>query len=246
MIGYASAYVEVFIFVGLTNGTQAAFTTDNRKVLQAAIGMAPGKIEENRARFQQLFADNDGGRTARAQVQRLIRSQDIEFSASDLELGYRYEDGALVEDGTPSPPTDPLGQQYVPTTRPGNRLPHAWLTKGNETVSTHDLVATDGNFCLITDEQGQSWVSVVEQLKGSLNIVCAQISSDAQRASCEYLSKDGNWNKLRGIESGGAILVRPDNFVAWRLRKPSTQGGKELVEALQLILGKSALVSARL
>lgn len=211
--------------------------------------MVPGDIEANRTRFQQLFANTDSGRTARAQVQRLIQSQDVEFSASDLELGYHYEDGAVVDDGNPPPPTDPLGQDYVPTTRPGHRLPHVWLTKGNETLSTHDLVGKKGTMCLITDGHGQPWVSIVEKLKESLSIVSVQISSSSdadQGASCDYHSTDGKWNSVCGIESGGAILVRPDNFVAWRSKQPSTQGGNEVLEALRVILATNCSVSARL
>lgn len=39
------------------------------------------------------------------------------------------------------------------------------------------------------------------------------------------------------LKEGGAILVRPDNFVAWRSRGPSKSRGKELEDAFESLLG---------
>ncbi|RSL96378.1 hypothetical protein CEP52_011490 [Fusarium oligoseptatum] len=223
--------------VGRRNCDWAAFTSDNRKVLNAAIGLVPGELEANQKRFERLFEDSESGRAARAQVQRIIDSQAIEFSASDLELGYRYEHGLTLSDCSPPPETDPLGQRYTPTTRPGHRLPHVWLKSQGRTLSTHDLVGRKGKLCLITDEYGRDWISAVETLKGSLDIDSVQIEVDNGTTSSGYKDIDGSWQSVCGIENGGAILTRPDNFVVWRSIKPSGQSGKELVDAVWAILG---------
>ena len=57
--------------------------------------------------------------------------------------------------------------------------------------------------------------------------------------------KDSNeqWARIKGMKAGGALLVRPDNFVAWRSLKASHRNGGELVEALNNLLkqtGKGA------
>ncbi|KAL6412888.1 2,4-dichlorophenol 6-monooxygenase [Ilyonectria robusta] len=223
--------------VGRRNCDWAAFTSGNRKVLNAAIGLVPGELEANQERFKRLFEDSEIGRASRAQVQRIIDSQAIEFSASGLELGYLYEHGLTLSDGSPPPETDPLGQRYIPTTRPGHRLPHVWLVSQGRTLSTHDLVGKQGKFCLITDEYGRDWISAVETLKGSLDIDGVQIEVDNEAGSSGYKDTDGSWRSVRGIENGGAILTRPDNFVVWRSIKPSVQRGKELVDAVRVILG---------
>jgi hypothetical protein len=37
-----------------------------------------------------------------------------------------------------------------------------------------------------------------------------------------------DWTKVRGVEDDGAVLVRPDRFVAWRCRQAiSTEEGCE-------------------
>lgn len=201
--------------------------------------MVPGQTEANVARFKHLFSESEIGKTERAQVQRIIQSQDIEFQASDLELGYRYEDGATIGDGSPSPESDPLGQHYIPVTRPGHRLPHVWLAKGDGKVSTHDLVGNKSRFVLITDEHGVDWISAVTKLNGSLDIVGVQIPVDDKATGFEYKDTEERWQGLRGIQNGGAILVRPDNFVAWRSNVASVEQGKELVVALETLVGKS-------
>ena len=45
------------------------------------------------------------------------------------------------------------------------------------------------------------------------------------------------WAKYKEIKKGGALLIRPDNFVAWRSLGPSKKGGVELVEAFRALIG---------
>ena len=50
-----------------------------------------------------------------------------------LKLNICYEDSPIcVPDGSPAPPGEP--KQFVPTTRPGVRAPHAWLDDGRSTL----------------------------------------------------------------------------------------------------------------
>src|SRR6266498_4738442 len=109
------------------------------------------------------------GRSLRAQVAKMIDSQSIEFAAHDIELGFRYENGFLVDDGTETPESDPFGQVYTPTTRPGRRLPHAWIEMGDKIMSTHDFVGAGLAFALITDEAGGDWVAAAKRLASTFD-----------------------------------------------------------------------------
>jgi hypothetical protein len=53
-------------------------------------------------------------------------------------------------------------------------------------------------------------------------------------ADCDYEDPFGDWARASGVEDDGAVLVRPDQFVAWRAR---SRGG-DLVGALATILGR--------
>ena len=140
------------------------------------------------------------GRTLRAQVQCMIDSQRIEFSAHDIELGFKSHSGFLVSDNTPDTGSDPLGQTYVPSTRPGSRLPHAWLEKGDQILSTHDLIGNAIAFLLITDEQGEEWISSTKSIAAeyNVNVVTAQIGPAPHIRDYEDY-----WQKVKGVKSGG-------------------------------------------
>lgn len=67
------------------------------------------------------------------------------FNSAGTPLGYRCADSLiLVPDGTPEPPDDPA--QVVPSTWPGSRFPHRWMTAGDSTL---DLVDRAG-FALLS------------------------------------------------------------------------------------------------
>jgi 2,4-dichlorophenol 6-monooxygenase len=130
----------------------------------------------------------------------MVDSQSIEFGALGVELGFVYEAGALIPDGTDTPPEDPLAQQYFLTTRPGHRLPHAWLGSFKDARSTHDLVGTKGGWALITDDDGQAWVAAAERLSAKYGVPTntAQIGQ-----SPDLKDRDGQWEQVKQLKNGG-------------------------------------------
>ena len=223
--------------VGRINCDWGLFTFGNSAVINTAMGFVAGEKEANRRRFQTLFEDSSKGRSFRAQVARIIDTQAIEFCAHGIELGFKYSDGFLIHDGSIPVEQDPLHLKYFPTTQPGNRLPHAWIEREGQVISTHSLVQDKPVFSLITDDEGSVWASTAENISKHLGIgiVVAQIGHN-----CPYRDYDDRWHVLKGIQAGGAILVRPDNMVTWRSIYKSRHDGKELEDALKrlLVLGE--------
>jgi 2,4-dichlorophenol 6-monooxygenase len=77
----------------------------------------------------------------RAALREAIAYKDYEFNCHGVEMNQRYESAAVVADGTPveEPERDPQLYHQV-TSRPGAKLPHAWLTTDHRRqVSTLDL-----------------------------------------------------------------------------------------------------------
>jgi 2,4-dichlorophenol 6-monooxygenase len=66
-------------------------------------------------------------------------------------------------------------------------------------------------------------------------IVVAQIGPRGNKAA-DVIDHDEQWERVKGLKRGGALLVRPDNFVAWRGNGVSRTGGAELVVAIQRLL----------
>ncbi|KAF2809360.1 uncharacterized protein BDZ99DRAFT_463196 [Mytilinidion resinicola] len=227
-------------YAGKRNCDWGLFTFANTVVINAAVGLIKGQPEANKLRFQALWEDSESGRTFRAQVQRIIDSQVVEFSAHDLELGFRYPSGAIIPDGVDAPPVDPLGQIYTANTGPGNRLPHVWLNDGKKVISTHDLIASDSTFLIITDESGAAWLEAAKKVAKSNNIKISTAVISSSNRNGTFRDREERWEKLKGIKEGGAILVRPDNFVAARWQKPSKEAEKEVAGAVATLLGKSS------
>lgn len=109
-----------------------------------------------------------------------------------LVLGFHYDSPVIVPDGTPPPAGDPIAD-YVPTARPGHRLPHIQLPLG----SALDLVGP-GFSLLVADLI--HWQPVLD-----VSVVLAPL------AVHEVQPFD-----VLGIGPTGAVLVRPDGHVAWR------------------------------
>lgn len=209
----------------------ALMTFQNHQLTDVGIGFVRGNAEVSAANFTAFFAEDDEGRTRRARLAKVLEVQRMEWQAHDVEIGFRYDCGALVPDGTLPPERDPMGGIYVPTTRPGHRLPHAWLSDGKRTISTHDLVDPAG-FLLITGANRTAWKTAADQVGCSLGLPLKAVSIGDE--DCDLRGSD--WLELREVSDRGAILVRPDNHVGWRTVGMPSEPALALREALTMIL----------
>ena len=162
----------------------------------------------------------------RRDVVAAIEAQAEHFDMLGLQLGYIYEAGALVPEGSPPPLASP--REYVPTAHPGARLPHAWLDVDGQRRSSLDLVSYDG-LTLISFGAHERWAEAITSAV-TPPVVQVRIGADAHPAG-------DDWRTTCGIETTGALLVRPDQHVAWRsVAVPGDPSGA-LVAALTHIVG---------
>lgn len=218
--------------VAIDGADWAMLAFGNHQLIDASVGLMPGApLEARVAAFEALFADNRVGAALRARVGEAINTQRYEFQAHDVELGYHYQDGALVSDGTSAPPRSATGTDYTPTSRPGHRLPHAWLEKDIERVSTHDLAGDRGAFVLITGPSGDAWAHAARVVGKT-----AGVTINVARVGVEYNNADGAWAAVGEIGEQGAVLVRPDNHVGWRQFDAAGDLQQTLSTALAAIL----------
>jgi 2,4-dichlorophenol 6-monooxygenase len=187
----------------------------NHFAIVAAAGIAPeNSAEENMERLRRIWSARPEDAEARSSVLRGMRAQSMEFSELNVEYGYGYDSSAVVADGTELLTAVDDVRIYEPSTRPGAPLPHAWLEdEGGERQAIKDLVAP-GRFLLIAGEDGGAWCEAASELAST-----AALPLDAVRIG--HLDGDlydprSAWVRCRQIQSDGAILVRPDRFVAWR------------------------------
>ena len=211
----------------------------NHFQIGAALGISPeNTAEQNMKQLHRMWSGRPEDAAHRSGVLRAMRAQSMEFSELNVEYGYSYQSTAVVPDGSAAPaPADDI-RVYQPSTRPGSPLPHAWVDDedGNRRP-LKDLVAP-GRFLLIAGEDGQAWCDAARRLAAR-----AGIPLDAARIG----HLDGDlfdprcaWLHHRQIAGDGAILVRPDRFIAWRSLAGASDPEAALADALSQVLARPA------
>ncbi|MFB7498192.1 FAD-dependent oxidoreductase [Streptomyces sp. NPDC056161] len=155
----------------------------------------------------------------------------------NVVLGYRYPQGAVV--GTdPEQPVVP--EELRLAGQPGSRAPHLWLRRDGERISTIDLY--ERSMVLLTDAPDDAgWHAAARRVaeRDGVRLDAYRIGPGAD-ADLTYDTESAagpvDWTRLHGTTADGAVLVRPDGFVAWRSTGAAPDPETELREALAEIL----------
>lgn len=216
---------------------------DHFKVWEA-LGTLPEDVAVRRAVLKELQAPTLEGSRRRQAFRDAIEHTSHEFHGLGIEMGQLYSGPGVYAADEPAP-YRPSGREaedevlhYEPSTYPGRRLPHAWLNKAlpTEATSTIDL-AGHGAFTLLTGIGGDVWRAAAERTSAQLDVPI-KVYSIGFRQDWEDVYFD--WARQRGVEESGAVLVRPDRFVAWRAPAalPSEAGCEaKLSQVMHSVLG---------
>ncbi len=177
-----------------------------------AIGFMPGQSHEEAI----AVLDDLHGPKGEERRRRLFEARDLtnyQYNALGVEVGYRYERGAIADDGMDFPPYERDPQlHYKATTHPGARVPHVWLQRGTQDISTLDLCAYN-RFTLLIGVDGAEWADAALEATRETGVSVRPVVVDLGQVNNDVL---GEWMRVREVSSSGCILVRPDRVVAWR------------------------------
>lgn len=151
-----------------------------------------------------------------------------------LIYGARYQSPAVVPDGSKPPEVADPVTEYAPSAHPGCRAPHVWLESNGARISTIDLVGR--GFVLFAAPGGASWWSAAGQ--PGLPRIDVRVLGD------DIVDVDGSWMTTYGVGEGGAVLVRPDGYVAWRVASKPSDPARALADAFGRMFGRAALKQA--
>ena len=142
----------------------------------------------------------------------------------EIEIGQIYRSSAIVAE-----PGGPDGHEHPRESRgrPGSRAPHVWIRHGGRRVSTLDLMGQ--SFALLAGPDGRVWESAAQQAAGAL----PGLPLEAHRIEDEAFAPAFR------LEPDGAVLVRPDGFVAWRATAAPPDPGGALGEVLDRVLART-------
>ncbi|MCT2542143.1 FAD-dependent monooxygenase [Streptomyces atratus] len=149
-----------------------------------------------------------------------------------VALGYRYVRGAVL--GTdPEQPVVPQGVQL--NGEPGSRAPHLWVHQGGKRKSTLDLY--EQTLVLLTDGADVAWRRAAARVADRLQV---RLQAYGIGPGADLEPENGaNWAELHGTTAQGAVLVRPDGFVAWRSTGPAADAESALHEVLTTLLHRA-------
>jgi 2-polyprenyl-6-methoxyphenol hydroxylase-like FAD-dependent oxidoreductase len=163
-----------------------------------------------------------------------------------LIAGYRYRSRAVLSEdarhaspiagrsGTGNPEIELLEKSEALTGQPGTRIPHLWLECGGQRISTLDLL--DGRFVLLAGPAGAPWQKAAVDAAASFGIA---LSAYRVGADGDPVDLEDGWQTRMGVPAEGAVLVRPDGFVAWRTSVLPTNPEPLLAQVLAAILCRS-------
>ncbi|MFF3505757.1 FAD-dependent monooxygenase [Streptomyces sp. NPDC003247] len=191
----------------------------------------PGLLDSHDAERRPV-SEMIGEQQLRNTVERLAGYLDDGALAAPLPpvvqvFGYRCAAGAVVRE--PDDAGELLEDPAAPTGRPGSRAPYVPLPEGAPAASTTALFGR--SFVLLTgDGTGEEWAAAAAETAGRLGI-----------ALPVHRLPGTEWEKPYGVTGAGAVLVRPDRFVAWRSRGPAGSADaatRALESALRTVLDR--------
>ena len=197
--------------------------------VSSALGVSPDRDESRRA-YAAVLADPERRRALSA----AIANQAEHFDMLGLQLGFVYAQGALVPDGeAPAAAGNPV-RDFVPSSRPGARLPHGWVRRESGRCSALDLIDLDC-LTLLVGPDGGAWLEAVCGLEPALR--CLVVGGDVA-------DPEGWWRAVAGMAPDGALLVRPDQHVAFRARGAVPDAAAALRAAVAAALGRAGARAA--
>lgn len=195
----------------------------------AALGLAQGQSEEEGwAQIAVWAADTPEGARRRAVAESAVAHNAEDYGQLNIEAGFAYEAGAVIPDGTPPPPGHESATEFHPTARPGHHIPHVWLDRAGERVSTSDLVAPEGMTLFVDAAHAATWRRAADTVTG-VRLTLVEVGGALADPS-------GDWTSVCGTARDGALLVRPDRHVAWRVATVPADPAAELAAALRRLI----------
>lgn len=148
-------------------------------------------------------------------------------------VGYRYCSAAIISEEANTSPEESITLLDIPdlTGIPGSRVPHLWLERDGKRISTLDLF--NGKFVLLTGADGDAWRKAAEAVKLSSGI---NLSAYGIGKHAAFIDTENKWKERMGVTQSGAVLVRPDSFIAWRAKTLASDPQGILKDVLQRIL----------
>ena len=138
----------------------------------------------------------EAGTAAREELVRIcIEHATLEFDSPGIQLGVFYEQSPIIPYAGSAPPDEP--NHYLPNGTPGARMPHAWIKDGSS----------------LLDKVGHGFLLLI---LGAKDVNAESFAKAAQTKKIPFDVFRCNDKKAHELYGANLVLVRPDQYIAWR------------------------------
>jgi 2-polyprenyl-6-methoxyphenol hydroxylase-like FAD-dependent oxidoreductase len=142
-------------------------------------------------------------------------------------LGQRYQSAAIVD----SAAGPVFGDKLIENAQPGLRAPHLWLLGDGQRMASHDLFSNA--FTLLTGSAGGEWCAASAEVSRATRVPLNAYRVGSASEQVDLVDLDDRWCSC-GLGADGAMLVRPDGYVAWQQPGATADPRRALVSALRI------------
>ncbi|KAL6814408.1 hypothetical protein J3E69DRAFT_375842 [Trichoderma sp. SZMC 28015] len=155
-------------------------------------------------------------------------TNDAENKSHGIELGYRYNSSPIVVPDAEATEPEWNILHYIPSTWPGARAPHVFLSDGE--TSVFDLFGQDYTIVDFSEEGkwAQSFTEAAKRLGVPIKAVHLPQEKHVQKI----------WERT-------AVLIRPDDHVAWRSPLNEATFDGDVDGILKIAVGQASNTEAR-
>jgi putative polyketide hydroxylase len=171
--------------------------------------------------------DRPEGEALREKIRTSLPAQREQILSQGQQFGQIYRSGALIDDGTPR--EESTVSTYCPSGHPGARAPHFWLADGRSTIDLYD-----GGFVLFVARDGQPWLGAAASVATAIDVPLSAFHIGGP--GCDLRPGGPQWEDLVGVSAEGALLIRPDGYVAARWTALPDDPASALKGALEVLL----------
>jgi len=171
----------------------------------------PAEVWQSESAFAEWL--NEGGRQKR--INEAVEIQRQHFNSIGLQLGFSYSEEYSGD-----------VEVFVPRADVGFRMPHAWLTKDGQKMSTLDLLDPTA-FTIMSGPDNGDWAALCDEIGVPNRTVILNDEYDGAKA----------WLKSIELPDTGALIVRPDGHILARVSDSSAQSQAAVKAAFAAMLG---------
>jgi FAD-dependent monooxygenase len=170
-----------------------------------------------------MLGDSKAGREIKAYVKEYVNTNDGENKDYGIEMDYRLSASPTItrEAGLREPAWKL--QSYAPSTAPGSRAPHVFLSDG--TTSIYDILGKE--YTVVDFSEAGSTSLMLEKLATAQGLPLIRL----------HLPKE---TAVRRVWERDIVIVRPDQFVAWRSIPNSSYDNAQLSAVLAQAFGRAS------